>query len=194
MTSDSFLYIILCSYRVYKARKQLAAIDWNFHLMLEAATSKAGDLIVTRKYDQRTKEWNSKVVKVKKGYGYIPMLMGKILHARKEDVDIVTRQVSLNESDPALLAPKIAEKPAPPSKDLFSTRKSRFEPSHSEGNTHTSAMSEDMYFDIEQTNCNIEVLEEFMIIVFLLFNTKHKKAVCCCKHCWCFVFSRLCDG
>ena len=35
-------------------------------------------------------------------------------------------QVSLNESDPALLAPIIAEKQAPPSKELFIARKSRF--------------------------------------------------------------------
>ncbi|KAM7450088.1 hypothetical protein ABFA07_002191 [Porites harrisoni] len=30
------------SYKVYKARKQLAAIDWNFHLNQEAATTKSG--------------------------------------------------------------------------------------------------------------------------------------------------------
>ena len=45
---------------------------------------------------------------------------------RKDDVDIVTRQVSLNESDPALLAPTIAEKQASPSKERFIARKSRF--------------------------------------------------------------------
>lgn len=136
-------FFFIYSYRAYKARKQLAGIDWNFHLKLEAATTKAGDIIVTRKYNQRTKEWNSKVVKVRKGYEYIPMLMGKILSARKEDVDIVTRQVSLNESDPALLAPTIAVKPPPPSKELFSARKSRFKPSDSEDST-PSSMSVDM--------------------------------------------------
>lgn len=118
------------SYKVYKARKQLAAIDWNFHLNLEAATTKAGDVIVTRKYNQRTKEWNCKVVKVKKKYEYMPVLMAKILRARNEDVDIVTRQVSLNESDPALIAPTIAATPAPPSKELFLARRSRFKPSN----------------------------------------------------------------
>jgi len=113
---------------VYKARKQLAATDWNFHVNLEAATTKTGDAIVTRKYNQRTKEWNSKVVKVKKHY--IPLLMGKVLTARSEDVVVVTRQVSLNESDPALLAPTIAATPAPPSKELYMylARKSRFKP------------------------------------------------------------------
>lgn len=59
----SFSY--LHSYRAYKARKQLAAI-WNYHLNQEAATTKAGDIIVSRKYNPRTKEWNAKVMKVLK--------------------------------------------------------------------------------------------------------------------------------
>ena len=43
------------------ARKQLAAIDWNFHLNQEPATTKTGEQIVTRKYNQRTKEWDAKI-------------------------------------------------------------------------------------------------------------------------------------
>lgn len=97
------------SYKVYKAQKQLSAIDWNFHLNQEPATTKTGEQIVTRKYNQRTKEWDAKIVKVKKNYEYNPVMMAKILHLRKDDVDIVTRQVSLNESDPALLALTIAD-------------------------------------------------------------------------------------
>ena len=89
-----------CSYRSYKARKQLAAIDWNFHLNQAVATNKAGDMIVSRKYNQRTKEWNSKIIKVKKEYDYIPVLMAKIFKMRKEDVNKVTRNVPLNDSDP----------------------------------------------------------------------------------------------
>ena len=73
-----------CTYRIYKTRKQLAAIDWNYHLKLEEATTKGSDLIVTRKYNQRTKEWKSKVIKVKEKYKYISMLMVKIMHAGKE--------------------------------------------------------------------------------------------------------------
>lgn len=119
MKKAVFFFSHFFSYKVYKARKQLAAIDWNFHVNFEAATTKTGDVIVTRKYNQRTKEWNSKVVKV----------MGKVLRARSEDVDIVTQQVSLNESDPALLAPTIAATSAPSSKEFFLARKSRFKPS-----------------------------------------------------------------
>ena len=130
MKKAVFFFSDLFSYKVYKARKQLAAIDWNFHVNSEAATTKTGDVIVTRKYNQHTKEWNSKVVKVKKKYDYIPVLMRKVLRARSEDVDIVTRQVSLNESDTALLAPTIAATPAPSSTEFYLARKSRFKPSN----------------------------------------------------------------
>jgi len=103
-------------------------------LTQEAATTKGGDLVLTRKYNQRTKEWNSVVVKVKKKYEYIPVLMAKVLRMRKEDVDVVTRNVSLNESDPALLAPTIAHKPAPPSKELYMAKKTRFKHTNQDGN------------------------------------------------------------
>lgn len=132
-----------CSYKAYKARKQLAAIDWNFHLNLEPATSKTGEVRITRKYNQRTKEWDSKVVKVKKKYEYIPVLIAKIMRLRNEDVGLVARHVSLNESDPALIAPNIAEKPAPPSKELFLRRKSRFKQSNETCLSSPSEVSDD---------------------------------------------------
>lgn len=77
-------------------------------------------MIVSRKYNQRTKEWNLRVVKVKKGYEYIPVLMARIIKMRKEDANKVTRNVALNDSNPALLGPTS-------SKELFLLRKSRFE-------------------------------------------------------------------
>ena len=107
----------------------MAAIDWNFHLKLESATTKAGEVRVSRKYNQRTKEWNSKVVKIKKNYEYMPMLTARIFRLRNEDGGAVARHVSLNVSDPALIAPTIAEKPPPPSKELFERQKSRFQKS-----------------------------------------------------------------
>ena len=61
---------------------------------LEAATTKAGEQIVTRKYNQRTKDWDVKIITVKKKFEYIPVMMAKIYNMRKEDVDIVTRQLT----------------------------------------------------------------------------------------------------
>ena len=46
-----------------------------------------------------------KIIKADKGYEFIPLVIANILHARLHDVDIVTRNISLNESDPQLLAP-----------------------------------------------------------------------------------------
>ena len=60
-----FLSYLCYSYKVYKACKQVAAIDWNFHMNLEVATTKAGEQIVTRKYNQRTKDWDVKIITVK---------------------------------------------------------------------------------------------------------------------------------
>ena len=119
------------SYRSYKAQKKLAPIDWNYHLNQAVATTKAGDVIVSRKYNQRTKEWNSKLVKVKKMYEYIPVLLARIMKMRREDANKVTGNVPLNDSNPALVAPTIAAKPPPPpSKKLFLLKKSRLKKSN----------------------------------------------------------------
>ena len=50
------------------------------------------------------------------------MLTARILRARVDDNDLVARNVSLNESDPRLVAPTIAAKPPPPS--IASSRRS----------------------------------------------------------------------
>ena len=113
-------------FRAYKARKQLAAIDWNFHVKRGQATSKSGEKqLVTRKYNQRTKEWNAKIVKEEKSYAYIPMLMAKILHRRLVDTNKVTHHVSLSEDDPARIAPTIAQAPPVSSAELFAARDSK---------------------------------------------------------------------
>lgn len=113
------------SYRAYRVRKYPTAIDWNFHLSLPTAKSKTGEQVVSRKYNQHTKQWDLKILKAEKGYEYVPVLLARILHARMEDIDIVTRNVSLNASDPRLLAPTIAAIPPPPSTKLIK-RHSRF--------------------------------------------------------------------
>ena len=116
-------YII--SYKAYKARKQLGAVDWNCHVNLPQATSNSGEALVTRKYNPRTRQWDQKIIRVSKGYEYIPLLMGKIIRRRQQDVGGVTQHVSLNVSDPVQIAPTIAHVPAPPTKEI--PKRSRFE-------------------------------------------------------------------
>ena len=80
---------------------------------------------------------------MKKTYDYMPVMMAKILCLRNEDVDIVTRQVSLNESDPALLAPTIADKPPPPSNEVFIAHRSRFKNASNAGSSEPEESSTD---------------------------------------------------
>ena len=119
-------YHALCRYRAYKARKQLAAVDWNYHVNLPQATGKSGDALVTRKYNPRTRQWDKKIIKVEKGYEYIPLLMAKIIQRRQQDFLGVTQHVSLNESDPGKIAPTTAHVPAPTTKEI-AQRQSKFE-------------------------------------------------------------------
>ena len=110
---------------LHKARKQLAAIDWNYHKHLPQARTSSGEDIVTRKYNPRTRQWDVKIVKVEKGYEYIPVLISKVFRRREDDVDSVTRNVPLNDSNPGLISKTIAHLPPPPTKEI--AQRSRFE-------------------------------------------------------------------
>ena len=82
---DNFYKCSWYRYQVYKARKQLAVIDWNYHVNRGTSMNEHSEAQYTRKYNQRTKEWNTRVVKVPKDFGYIPIMMAKIFKRRFED-------------------------------------------------------------------------------------------------------------
>ena len=127
--NNIIIFIMYCvRYRFYKARKQLAAIDWNYHCDRPAAVgAKGGEARYSRKYNQRTKEWNTRVIKVDKDFAYIPILMAKIFRRRTEDILPIDRHVSLSEDDPERIAPTIAHTAAISSKELFERHKTRFQ-------------------------------------------------------------------
>ncbi|XP_068762421.1 uncharacterized protein [Montipora capricornis] len=111
---------------VYRARRKLTAIDWNYHNDLPFATSEDAETIITRKYNQRTKSWDVRKLKVAKDYGYMWILVAKIFKLRSDDDDAVTREVPMEPDDPRLIALTIAEcEPLPPH-ELLARRKSRF--------------------------------------------------------------------
>ena len=86
---------------------------------------KSGVEMITRRYNRRTRQWDTKKVKVDKGLEYIPLPISKIIQRRLHDVENVTRHVSFNESDPGNIAPTVAHVPPPATKDI-PQRKSRF--------------------------------------------------------------------
>ena len=122
----TFLQFSLARYQVYKARRQLVVIDCNYHVDRATATNEKKEARHTRKYNQRTKEWKTRVVKVSKDIGYIPIQMAKIFKRRFEDLKPIDRHVSLCEDDPARIAPTIAEVLPVPSKELYIRHQSRF--------------------------------------------------------------------
>ena len=89
---------IFYSYRAYRVRKCYEVIDWNYHLHLPPATNPP-------KNQKNRCSAESNIIKADKGYEFITPVIANILHARLHDVDIVTRNISLNASDPQLLAP-----------------------------------------------------------------------------------------
>ena len=103
-----FWSIVLFRKKVYKARKHLAAIDCNYHLDIPEQEDVLGKVAVTRKYNQRTKSWNVKIVKQANDYGYISMLLAKVFRLRVEDNENLQRAVPMEADDPRRIAPTIS--------------------------------------------------------------------------------------
>jgi hypothetical protein len=99
-------------------------MHWNYYANLPQAKSKFGEEQITRTYNPRNRQWDRKIVKVEKGYQYVPVPF-KMLNRRILDTDSVTRQVPLNDSNPALISPNIAHIHPPATKDIVQ-RKNRF--------------------------------------------------------------------
>ena len=119
-------FILFSRFQVYKARRQLAAVDWNYHVSRPISVNDKGEARHTGKYNQRTKEWNTKVVKVSKDFQYIPIMMAKIFKRRIDDTSPIDRHISMSEDDPARIAPTIAQVPPVSSKELFLRHQTRF--------------------------------------------------------------------
>ena len=118
--------MLFSRYQVYKARRRLAAVDWNYHVNRPISVTDKGKVRHTRKYNQITKEWNTKVVKVSKDFQYIPIMMAKIFKQRTDDTSPIDRYISMSEDDPARIVPTIAQVSPVSFKELFLRHQTRF--------------------------------------------------------------------
>ena len=100
-----FWSIVLFREKVNKARKQLAATDWNYHLDIPEKEDVLGEDTVTGKYNQRPKSWNAKIVKQAKDYGYIWILLSKVFCLHVEDNENMQRAVPMEADAPRRIAP-----------------------------------------------------------------------------------------
>ncbi|XP_033754344.1 uncharacterized protein LOC117337464 [Pecten maximus] len=114
------------SYPMYKARNQLAVIDYQMHKDRKHAKDKSGKPMYVRKYSKRNKNWSAVPVKERKTYQHIPDLLRKVLFALEHHVGPIPSRFPLEKGDPRLIKRTLAEISPLPTKELVLKKKSRF--------------------------------------------------------------------
>ncbi len=114
---------------MFTGRRQLTAIDWNYHKHLPAnkLDSRPGEVMVSRKYNQRTKSWDSKIIKKAKDYAYVILMVVNMLDSRMADKKSVEQKVQLGDDDPRRISATIAEIAPEDSRTLHQRKVSRFQ-------------------------------------------------------------------
>ena len=115
------LFYSLCRYEIFLCRILLAALDLNFHAFRALVEGR-----YKRVYSKRSKNWHVVPVKEEKRYKYWDILLSKILKARADDNSSVVRHVEVSPTNPQNLAPTIAMREPPATKDLVEAKLSRF--------------------------------------------------------------------
>ncbi|XP_065069298.1 uncharacterized protein LOC135694466 [Rhopilema esculentum] len=119
---------IAFGFDAFKARKCLAAIDWNSHLNRSPAVNKkTGKFLVTRKYNPRTNNWTIKKLFNEKDYPYVPMMIAKILRKRISEYGELNKKIVLKESDPRKIAATIGKSPPEPTAEIAKRYVSRLD-------------------------------------------------------------------
>ena len=114
------------SYPAFKARKILAAIDWNSHCGRPRQTNKeTGEDLVTRKYNPRTVTWCTKDIVEQKDFDYILMMIAHVFRRRTETNVAFASKVEMEADDPRQIAPTIAKIAPVPTSELKGKRQSR---------------------------------------------------------------------
>ncbi|XP_061191774.1 uncharacterized protein LOC133200021 [Saccostrea echinata] len=70
---------------VYRARSILAALDYNVNISRPAIQNKDGTLRLQRTCNKKSGRWTVYLVKEKKQYDHVTVLLDKVLHRRLED-------------------------------------------------------------------------------------------------------------
>lgn len=86
-----------------------------------------GEVMVTRKYNQRTKSWDSKIVKKEKDYTYVYLMIAKALDRRMHDRKSILRQAVLEADNPRKISATIAHIEPEASRGIHTRKMSRFQ-------------------------------------------------------------------
>jgi len=96
-------------------------LDHNFHAFRELVEGR-----FKKVYSKRSKNWHVVPVKVEKQYKYWDILLSNILKRRADDDKCIARHVEVSATNPQNLAPTIAMREPPATKDLVEAKLSRF--------------------------------------------------------------------
>lgn len=111
------------SYDAYKARNQLAALDYQMHKDRPLKRTKDGKIEYKRKFNKNSNRFTVYPAKMKKDYNYIKDLMQIIVNNFQSKLQISDHETF----NPVLISPTIAPMPAPPTDFLIAEHRSRFQ-------------------------------------------------------------------
>ena len=110
----------------YKARMQLAVLDYNAHVSRRKQKNQKGEQMFHQKYRKASKKWDVTPIKEKKDYSYFPDLMGSILDFRKDSSISMKQKQVLPANHPACVQATIGHKPPTATNDIVEKKSSRF--------------------------------------------------------------------
>ena len=96
-------------------------MDHNFHAFRELVEGR-----FKKVYSKRSNNWYVVPVKVEKQYKYWDILLSNILKRRADDDKCIARHVEVSATNSQNLAPTIAMREPPATKDLVEAKLSRF--------------------------------------------------------------------
>ncbi|XP_062581910.1 uncharacterized protein LOC134243692 [Saccostrea cucullata] len=111
---------------VYRARSQLAALDYNANVDREVKRKSDGTIQQHRTFNKKSGRWSVTPVKVEKNYEHVHKLMESIVVARLNDEEGMSGPVVLGADDPRRLSKTIAPTEPKPTEELLQEKVSRF--------------------------------------------------------------------
>ncbi|XP_078679335.1 uncharacterized protein LOC144914988 [Branchiostoma floridae x Branchiostoma belcheri] len=111
---------------VYRARCQLAAIDYNAHKDRAVWKTKDGHIKYKRRFQKKSERWSVHVPKQPKTYSYIKTLQACIVNTRIQSGSGMSRTQPLSETDPRR-AGNLAGVPPPATSVLVEQHRSRMD-------------------------------------------------------------------
>ncbi|XP_055999261.1 uncharacterized protein LOC125649364 [Ostrea edulis] len=112
---------------VYRARSQLAALDYNNNVDRMVKRNLDGTVQQHRTFNKKSGRWSVTPVKVEKSYRHVDIIMERVVAARLNDQEGMSQSVVFDIDDPRRLSRTIAPIDPKPTTELLEEKVSRFQ-------------------------------------------------------------------